>query len=47
MVTTPSNNYGFMLRVHNETPYTLIALASSDEANPNIRPKIQVYYRLP
>jgi hypothetical protein len=47
MVTTPSGNYGFMLKLQNETPYTLVALASSDETNPNIRPKIQVYYHLP
>lgn len=47
MVTTPSSNYGFMLKLQTETPYTLVALASSDDANPNIRPKIQVYYRLP
>ena len=47
MVTSPSSNYGFMLKLQNETPYTLVALASSDEVNPNNRPKLQVYYRLP
>ena len=47
MVANPTNNYGFMLRLQNETPYTLVALATSDEANPSIRPKIQVYYHLP
>jgi hypothetical protein len=47
MVAIPSSNYGFMLKLQNETPYSLVALASSDETNPNIRPKIQVYYRLP
>ena len=47
MVANPTNNHGFMLKLQNETPHTLVALASSDEANPSIRPKIQVYYRLP
>jgi Concanavalin A-like lectin/glucanases superfamily len=47
MVLNPVNNHGFMLKLQNETPYTLVALTSSDDANPNIRPKIQVYYRLP
>ena len=47
MVANRTNNYGFMLRLQNETPYTLVALASSDEVNPVLRPKIQIYYRLP
>jgi hypothetical protein len=47
MVLNPVNNHGFMLKLQNETPYTLVALTSSDDANPNIRPKIQVFYRLP
>ena len=47
MVANPANNYGFMLRLQNETPYTLVALATSDDANPSVRPKIQVYYHLP
>ncbi|MBK9508276.1 MAG: S8 family serine peptidase [Cytophagaceae bacterium] len=38
-------NYGIMLKFWTESPYRSIVLASSDNPNQNIRPKLVIYYR--
>lgn len=47
MVADPTNSYGFMVMHQVESPYKLTALTTSEDNNPHIRPKIQVYYHLP
>jgi hypothetical protein len=49
MLINPSTSYGFMIRLQDEVSgnFTLSAFSSSDEANPALRPKFQVYYHLP
>lgn len=44
----PSANYGFMLRLQDETViYSSMKFASSDYSNPSLRPKLKVCYTTP
>jgi hypothetical protein len=47
MIQNPANSHGFEIKFQNEVTYKLTALSSSEEPNSNLRPKLQVYYRLP
>lgn len=42
MVAQPSTNYGFMIRLVNETPSRSLVFATSENADPNLRPKLLV-----
>jgi hypothetical protein len=44
MVTNPSSNYGFMLQLINEQYYRCMLFASSDHANANLHPKLEICY---
>jgi len=44
MINTPTNNYGFMLKLEQEFPYRLVILTSSDYSDVGKRPKLVVYY---
>jgi len=44
MISTPTNNYGFMLKLEQEFPYRLVILTSSDYSDVGKRPKLVVYY---
>ncbi len=46
MVTNPANNYGFLLRLDHEEPYSYILSCSSDDTATLKRPKIVVTYML-
>jgi hypothetical protein len=46
MVTNPSQNFGFLLQLVNESPYRGLIFASSDHPNSNLRPKLEVCYTL-
>jgi hypothetical protein len=39
------NSYGFELRLLNETQNALLLLASSNNPNKDLRPKLQIYYK--
>ena len=47
MVANPTSSYGFMLRYQVEAVYKITIFATSDDPNPAVRPKLQVYYHLP
>lgn len=47
MVVNPTNSFGFMLRHQVEAIYKITIFATSDDPNPAVRPKLQVYYHLP
>ena len=47
MVVNPTNSYGFMIMHQVENPYKLTVFTTSEDNNPNIRPKLQLYYHLP
>lgn len=44
MISDPSENHGFMLKLDDEVPYKLVILASSDYSDKGKRPKLVVYY---
>lgn len=44
IIANPSQGYGLMLRLQNESPYRLLAFASSDHPNANLHPKLEVCY---
>lgn len=46
-VNNPSQNYGMMLRLATEKPYRKLVLASSDNQNPALRPKLVITYTPP
>ena len=39
-----NTNYGFEIKMQDETPYNAICLTSSEETNPSIRPRLTIYY---
>jgi Disaggregatase related repeat len=45
MVSTPSQNYGFMLRVQTEVIYRSMIFGSSQYSDSTKRPSLQVYYK--
>ncbi len=47
MVTNPSTNYGFMLKLATESTYRSIQFGSSDHPNSSKRPKLEVSYYIP
>ena len=44
IIANPSQGYGLMLQLQNESPYRLLAFASSDHPNANLHPKLEVCY---
>lgn len=44
MINNPAENHGFMLKLNKEIPYKLVILASSDNADASLRPKLVIYY---
>lgn len=44
MVNDPTHSFGFMLKLQSETVYKKLVFASSDHANPALRPKLVVVY---
>ena len=42
----PDNSYGMLLSLAYEDPYKILLLASSDNEDKNIRPKLDVYYTI-
>jgi hypothetical protein len=49
MLINPTTSHGFMIRLQDEVSgnFALSAFASSDETDSALRPKIQIYYRMP
>ncbi len=47
MVANPLTSHGFMIKHQTEDPYKVTVLTTSEDSNPSIRPKLQVYYHLP
>lgn len=47
MVADPTHSFGFLFRLVNENPYYAITLASSDNADSTIRPKLVITYSDP
>ncbi len=47
LVNDPTHNFGFMLKMQNETPYKKLVFASSDNVNAALRPKLQIIYTTP
>jgi hypothetical protein len=46
MVTNPSTNFGFMLKLQNENYYRNMNFCSSDHTNPALRPKLTIFYQV-
>jgi hypothetical protein len=44
VMADPSNSFGFLLKLKNETPYRLLAFASSDHPNESLHPKLEICY---
>jgi len=44
MVSTPSENFGFMLRLQSEAYYRSLLFASSDHPDPSLWPKLDICY---
>jgi hypothetical protein len=40
----PSENYGLVLRLQNETNFAALIFASSDNTNPSLHPKLEIVY---
>jgi hypothetical protein len=46
IIADPSNSFGFLLKLNTETPYRLLAFASSDHPNSALHPKLEITYTL-
>ena len=46
IIADPSNSFGFLLKLNTETPYRLLAFASSDHPNSALHPKLEISYTL-
>ena len=44
IIADPINSFGFLLKLKTETPYRLLAFASSDHPNPSLHPKLEICY---
>ncbi len=44
MIDYPSTSFGFMIKLQNESYYKALLFASSDNANPNLHPKLIITY---
>ncbi|HET6227227.1 MAG TPA: DNRLRE domain-containing protein [Bacteroidia bacterium] len=44
MLKSGNNNYGFMIRLQEESPYRDVMLASSDNIDKNLHPKLEICY---
>lgn len=44
IIGNPSSSYGFLLKLKTETPYRLLAFASSDHPNATLHPKLEICY---
>jgi hypothetical protein len=44
VISDPSNSFGFLLKLKNESPYRLLAFASSDHPNASLHPKLEICY---
>jgi len=38
------NSHGFLLKLQNESPYSVLRLASSDHRDKNVRPELEIYF---
>jgi gliding motility-associated-like protein len=47
MVSNPSGNFGFMLRLKSDVYYRSLNFCSSDHAKPGLRPKLVITYTVP
>ncbi|MES2730549.1 MAG: DNRLRE domain-containing protein [Bacteroidota bacterium] len=47
MVSNPSTNYGFLIKLATEAHYRALMFASSDNANPSLRPQLEIEYTIP
>jgi hypothetical protein len=43
-IDNPNSGFGFLLKLKNETPFRLLAFASSDHPNSALHPKLQITY---
>ena len=39
-----TNNFGFLIKHQDESPYKITAFSTSESSNPSLRPKLNVYY---
>ncbi len=46
IIADPNNSFGFLLKLNTETPYRLLAFASSDHPNTSLHPKLEITYTL-
>jgi hypothetical protein len=46
VIENPENSFGFLLKLNNETPYRLLAFASSDHPISALHPKLEITYTL-
>ena len=44
IIANPSNSFGFLLKLNTESPYRLLAFASSDHPNEALHPKLEITY---
>ena len=44
IIADPNTSFGFLLKLKTETPYRLLAFASSDHPNPSLHPKLEICY---
>ena len=44
ILANPSEGYGFLLKLQDETPYRLLAFASSDHPNASLHPKLEIVF---
>ena len=44
IIANPSDSFGFLLKLKTETPYRLLAFASSDHPNAALHPKLEITY---
>ena len=45
MIANPDSSFGFMLRLQTEEYYRCMIFASSDNENPKLHPKLDIYYK--
>ena len=44
VIANPTDSFGFLLKLRTETPYRLLAFASSDHPNAALHPKLEICY---
>ena len=46
IIANPNDSFGFLLKLKTETPYRLLAFASSDHPNAALHPKLEITYTI-